>query len=250
MQPRQRSRWVTSSSDIVASGVSPSPISTIRPRGESASMPHSTYVGQVSRQKPQWTQSSMTSCSGGRRRSNAVIGGPSVLAQMPPTNTPGLQVPAGSKRSLTAASDTAARAARGPMDRSARAPCAADSGRSWTIAVAPAGSSARRRAIASGSTCAQVWPSAARPTSEPPQPATAAITRCQLGRARRDPHGRAIRNERWAPRCASHSACRRRRPVSTPGGPRRSCVSASRRAAARSAVRRHAPATRRGRHAS
>ena len=41
-------------------------MSTIRPRGESASWAHSTYVGQESRQKPQWTQSAMTDCSGGR----------------------------------------------------------------------------------------------------------------------------------------------------------------------------------------
>ena len=53
MQPRQRSKWVAISSDIGASVFSPSPISTIRPRGESASLPHSTYVGQVSRQNPQ-----------------------------------------------------------------------------------------------------------------------------------------------------------------------------------------------------
>src|SRR5215218_4613589 len=37
----------------------------MRPRGESISSPQSTYVGQVGRQKPQWTQSSISSCSGG-----------------------------------------------------------------------------------------------------------------------------------------------------------------------------------------
>ncbi len=39
---------------------------TIRPRGESASWAQSAYVGQLSRQKPQWTQSSSSDCSGGR----------------------------------------------------------------------------------------------------------------------------------------------------------------------------------------
>ena len=42
MQPRQRSKCVTISSDIGASPFRPSSISTIRPRGESASLPHST----------------------------------------------------------------------------------------------------------------------------------------------------------------------------------------------------------------
>ncbi len=72
----------------------PWPASTIRPRGESASLAHSAYVGHVSRQNPQWTQRSITDCSGGRCESNAAT-------QIPPTNTPGLQVPVGSKRALT-----------------------------------------------------------------------------------------------------------------------------------------------------
>ena len=37
----------------------------MRPRGESASRPHSTYVGHEGRQKPQWTQSSASSRDGG-----------------------------------------------------------------------------------------------------------------------------------------------------------------------------------------
>src|SRR4028118_120060 len=37
----------------------------MRPRGESISSPKRTYVGHVGRQKPQWTQSSMRSFSGG-----------------------------------------------------------------------------------------------------------------------------------------------------------------------------------------
>src|SRR5215470_10910112 len=36
----------------------------MRPRGESISSPHDWYVGQVGRQKPQWTQVSMRRCSG------------------------------------------------------------------------------------------------------------------------------------------------------------------------------------------
>src|SRR5258706_630051 len=37
----------------------------MRPRGESISSPHRTYVGQAGRQKPQWTQSSINAVSGG-----------------------------------------------------------------------------------------------------------------------------------------------------------------------------------------
>src|SRR5262245_43583036 len=37
----------------------------MRPRGESASSPHRTYVGQAGKQKPQCTQSSMSSRDGG-----------------------------------------------------------------------------------------------------------------------------------------------------------------------------------------
>ena len=56
MQPRHRSKWSP------AAGVSGAPSSSwltrwIRPRGESISSPHSEYVGQAGRQKPQCTQS-------------------------------------------------------------------------------------------------------------------------------------------------------------------------------------------------
>src|SRR5882757_3594123 len=37
----------------------------MRPRGESISSPHRTYVGHAGRQKPQWTQSSISAVSGG-----------------------------------------------------------------------------------------------------------------------------------------------------------------------------------------
>src|SRR5262245_21977908 len=43
----------------------------MRPRGESISSPKSRYVGHVGRQKPQWTQSSMSAGSGGWCASNA-----------------------------------------------------------------------------------------------------------------------------------------------------------------------------------
>src|SRR5512146_1965405 len=43
----------------------------MRPRGESISSPHSRYVGQVGRQKPQCTQSAISSGSGGCCVSNA-----------------------------------------------------------------------------------------------------------------------------------------------------------------------------------
>jgi hypothetical protein len=36
----------------------------MRPRGESISTPSTAKVGQVGRQKPQWTQAAMSSCDG------------------------------------------------------------------------------------------------------------------------------------------------------------------------------------------
>ena len=65
MQPRQLSKWPTIVSDRTLSSCSPSLMSTMRPRGESISSFQSTYVGHVGRQKPQCTQSSMRSISGG-----------------------------------------------------------------------------------------------------------------------------------------------------------------------------------------
>src|ERR671911_123423 len=55
----------------------------MRPRGLSISSPQSTYVGQVGRQNPQWTQSPMSAGSGGWCSSKAgctacrVVGTPS-----------------------------------------------------------------------------------------------------------------------------------------------------------------------------
>src|SRR6478672_13246723 len=46
----------------------------MRPRGESISSPHSTYVGQVGRQKPQCTQSPISAASGGWCSSKAPPG--------------------------------------------------------------------------------------------------------------------------------------------------------------------------------
>src|SRR3954452_9251306 len=43
----------------------------MRPRGESISSPHSTYVGQLGRQKPQWTQSPTSAAEGGLWSSKA-----------------------------------------------------------------------------------------------------------------------------------------------------------------------------------
>ena len=65
MQPRQLSKCPTIVSDSSEPSSRPAPISTIRPRGESISSFHSTYVGHVGRQKPQCTQSSISSFSGG-----------------------------------------------------------------------------------------------------------------------------------------------------------------------------------------
>ena len=72
MQPRQLSHALTCAGDIGPSSSWPARMSRMRPRGESISSPHSTYVGHVGRQKPQCTQSSMRSGSGGFRVSNVV----------------------------------------------------------------------------------------------------------------------------------------------------------------------------------
>src|SRR3712207_8098253 len=69
MQPRQRSQCVAIASEIRSASRSAVSMSTIRPRGESISSPQRTYVGQVGRQKPQWTQVSITSPEGGRSAS-------------------------------------------------------------------------------------------------------------------------------------------------------------------------------------
>src|SRR4051812_30051723 len=53
----------------------------MRPRGESISSPHSRYVGQVGRQKPQCTQSA-TSCGSG----------PSDVTDEPPGTHPAVRV--------------------------------------------------------------------------------------------------------------------------------------------------------------
>jgi hypothetical protein len=72
MQPRQLSHALTCAADIGPASSWPARMSRIRPRGESISSPHSTYVGHVGRQKPQCTQSSMSSGGGGLRASKAV----------------------------------------------------------------------------------------------------------------------------------------------------------------------------------
>ena len=59
MQPRQLSHALTCAGVIGPSSSWPARMSRMRPRGESISSPHSTYVGHVGRQKPQCTQSSM-----------------------------------------------------------------------------------------------------------------------------------------------------------------------------------------------
>ena len=62
MQPRQASQWPTIAS-VIGSPSTACCIRWMRPRGESISSPHSTYVGQVGRQNPQCTQSSRSSRS-------------------------------------------------------------------------------------------------------------------------------------------------------------------------------------------
>src|SRR4051812_50214382 len=70
MQPKQASKCWTIES-VIGAPCSPAFIRSIRPRGESISSPHSVYVGQVGRQKPQCTQSSSRFSDGGWSSSNA-----------------------------------------------------------------------------------------------------------------------------------------------------------------------------------
>ena len=100
-----RGRSARPSSRVSGSPSRPWLIRWIRPRGESISSPHSTYVGQVGRQNPQCTQSATSAgpAAGGRRRRPARPGDrPEHVAgrlpgapggvdrhQMPPTNRPG-----------------------------------------------------------------------------------------------------------------------------------------------------------------
>src|ERR1700734_3752695 len=65
----------------------------MRPRGESISCDHETYVGHAGRQKPQWTQSSI----GSPAVSWVVV----ITVHSPPTNRPGFMRPSGSNPSLT-----------------------------------------------------------------------------------------------------------------------------------------------------
>ena len=89
--------------------LSPSPISTIRPRGESASAPHSTYVGQRV-QAEAAVDAVVDHVLLGR-----ALGVERRHLRSPPTNSPGLQVPAGSKRALTLRiSSSAGRSAAAP----------------------------------------------------------------------------------------------------------------------------------------
>ena len=61
MQPKHASMCcVTTPSSAIVPSSTPR-IKSIRPRGESISSPHETYVGQAGRQNPQWTQSAIRS---------------------------------------------------------------------------------------------------------------------------------------------------------------------------------------------
>ncbi len=122
MQPRQRSQWSAIASEIASVSLRAASMRTIRPRGESISSPQSTYVGQVGRQKPQWTHVSRSACARGPERVERGH-------QMPPTKIPGAQTPAGSKRSFTrresaisAASSTPHGSARSSAGASCRTP--------------------------------------------------------------------------------------------------------------------------------
>src|SRR5262245_61064066 len=59
----------------------------MRPRGESISSPHSTYVGHVGRQKPQCTHLSISDGAGGCSASNADVGLNAALTTSPDGST-------------------------------------------------------------------------------------------------------------------------------------------------------------------
>ena len=170
MQPRQLSRWPTIGADSALWW--PSSISTIRPRGESASSPHSEYVGQVGRQKPQCTQSSISDGSGGRSESHAgMVIGP--LTTAPGARPRGRSAPS---RVDSAPGSTAERSrAREPAGR--RAP------RTATARSALA-------AASTSSTSTHDRPSPARPTTRPSRRWAASSTSSELGLEPRDPDHR------------------------------------------------------------
>ncbi len=120
MQPRQRSQCSAIASEIASASFRAASMRTIRPRGESISSPQSTYVGQVGRQNPQWTQVSRSAWLGGAQ-------GVERGHQMPPTKIPGAQTPAGSKRSFTRR-ESASSASSVTPHGSARSPA----GASWS----------------------------------------------------------------------------------------------------------------------
>src|SRR3954453_11974028 len=160
----------------------------MRPRGESISSPQSTYVGQVGRQKPQWTQSSSRFSDGGGSASKAgrgawsprpgtrPPGAPSaggvgddvgstaawadaspggvvwLVIQIPPTKRPGASRCCGSNWSFTRR--ISARPGTGPHASSADR----TDGGAWSTTVltstVTAGRSARTAAIASGAASA------------------------------------------------------------------------------------------------
>ena len=103
MQPRHLSKWPTNSSLIVAPCRPRGPASSGRSAraAMSISSPQSAYVGHVGRQKPQWTQSAISSADGGWCGSKTVSGCGTELRSLR-RERPGFSVPAGSNCSFIA----------------------------------------------------------------------------------------------------------------------------------------------------
>ena len=160
MHPRQRSKCVTVSPKARPSRRSPSSISTIRPRGESASQP----TARMWAPRPGRTRSARSrrpaDCSGGLRCASN-----SRPPQIPPTNTPGLQAPAGSKRALIRRISSSA----GPSPRpTRRADCRSSRGASSSTAPLPTAARDGSASTASGSSSTSSCRAQLDPTTVPP----------------------------------------------------------------------------------
>ena len=166
----------------------------------------------MSRQKPQWTQSSINRpAAAGERRTRSSHLPATANALDPAHEHAGVAGPGGVEAHLDPAHQLERRHPRAAPHGSSRS----RAGRRERRAAprrAPAGSALRAaRGTASGSTSTQLEPSAARPTSVPPAAAAARSTSASssLGRAATGP-ARSLW-ERWPARWRSQAARRRRR---------------------------------------
>ena len=112
MQPRHASKCATTAASSAMTPSCTPFIRSMRPRGESISSPHDTYVGHAGKQNPQCTQSLI------RSRYVRVR----VHRHRPPTKRPGLHRPLGSKFALERAHQRERRRRLAPrVDAAARA---------------------------------------------------------------------------------------------------------------------------------